>query len=247
MLCERCQERDATVFTTHCTVSDREEESTTTQRNLCEPCFEIENPEGWGKMQAELESGCRYCGRKEGATTCSSCLQEFRRFMDQKGYSFSREKKKMTADALSRMQAMVADIEQHMKAWVARGGPDQVMIGEECQGLRPNSLYKELVAANPRFTINACRFVHHAVHAAASITKDHVSGREVAEAFRSLALREMGAAALSILSRWGIRSTDDIGAIVFTMVEFRVLGVRPEDSLDDFHAVYDFATAFPTA
>jgi uncharacterized repeat protein (TIGR04138 family) len=114
-----------------------------------------------------------------------------------------------------------------------------------------DSFYEQLVSGDDRFTIDAFRFVHRAVQAAftaLSVTPDHhVTGRDVAEAFRLLALREFGAAALSTLDGWGLRSTADIGAVVFRMIECGFLGARAEDSPEDFQNVYDFPAAFPTA
>jgi uncharacterized repeat protein (TIGR04138 family) len=49
------------------------------------------------------------------------------------------------------------------------------------------------------------------------------------------------------LNGWGLRSTADIGAVVFRMVEFGFLGARSEDSPEDFKNLYDFSAAFPTA
>jgi uncharacterized repeat protein (TIGR04138 family) len=53
--------------------------------------------------------------------------------------------------------------------------------------------------------------------------------------------------ALPTLQGWGIHSTDDIGAVVFLMIEARIFGARPEDSPEDFHALYEFGSAFPVA
>jgi|SRR4030095_786479 uncharacterized repeat protein (TIGR04138 family) len=112
-----------------------------------------------------------------------------------------------------------------------------------------DSIYEQLASADQRFTIDAFRFVTRAVFAASTTSGatigHHVSGRDVAEAFRLLALSELGTAALPTLHGWGVRSTDDIGTLVFRMIEFGVLGARPEDAPEDFHSVYEFASAFP--
>jgi uncharacterized repeat protein (TIGR04138 family) len=41
-----------------------------------------------------------------------------------------------------------------------------------------------------------------------------------------------------------VRSTSDIGDIVFTLVDMGLLISQPQDSRDDFYGVYDFADAF---
>jgi uncharacterized repeat protein (TIGR04138 family) len=72
----------------------------------------------------------------------------------------------------------------------------------------------------------------------------HITGRELAEGCRDLALDRWGLMARSVLEFWGIRSTRDLGAIVFALVECGVLVKQDEDNPDDFDRVYDFSDAF---
>lgn len=72
----------------------------------------------------------------------------------------------------------------------------------------------------------------------------HVTGAELAWACRDLALDQFGLLARPVLEHWNIRTTEDIGRIVFTMVEVDLLLARPEDSVRDFADVYRFAEAF---
>lgn len=72
----------------------------------------------------------------------------------------------------------------------------------------------------------------------------HISGGELLEGFRRLAIKEFGPMALRVLESWGLRRTDDVGAIVFNLVEAGVLGKTPRDSADDFKGGYDFQRAF---
>lgn len=72
----------------------------------------------------------------------------------------------------------------------------------------------------------------------------HISGRELAEGCRDLAIERWGLMARSVLEYWGIRATRDIGALVFALVECGVLVKQEEDSIDDFEDVFDFTRAF---
>ena len=72
----------------------------------------------------------------------------------------------------------------------------------------------------------------------------HISGRELAEGCRDLAIERWGLMARQVLEYWGIRSTRDLGAIVFALVDCGVLVKQDGDSLDDFERVFDFAEAF---
>jgi uncharacterized repeat protein (TIGR04138 family) len=75
----------------------------------------------------------------------------------------------------------------------------------------------------------------------------HVTGAELAWACRDFAQRQFGLLAFDVLQHWGITRTDDIGRIVFTLVEVGLLVTQPGDSELDFTAVYDFDSAFRDA
>jgi uncharacterized repeat protein (TIGR04138 family) len=71
----------------------------------------------------------------------------------------------------------------------------------------------------------------------------HVTGRELCQAARRLALRHYGLMALTVLEQWGVRSTSDIGEIVFSLIDTGNLDKTPSDTRADFDDVYDFKTA----
>jgi uncharacterized repeat protein (TIGR04138 family) len=47
-----------------------------------------------------------------------------------------------------------------------------------------------------------------------------------------------------VLEHWGVRSTADIGDVVFTLVELDLLMSQATDSRDEFADVFDFDQAF---
>ena len=71
----------------------------------------------------------------------------------------------------------------------------------------------------------------------------HVTGRQVCHAARRLAIRQFGLMAIPVLEQWGLRTTSDIGEIVFNLIASGDLDKTPEDQRSDFDDVYDFATA----
>lgn len=72
----------------------------------------------------------------------------------------------------------------------------------------------------------------------------HITGPELACACRELAMQRFGVMARLVLEHWGVRSTSDIGDIVFTLVDLGLLISQPQDSRDDFLGVFDFAESF---
>jgi uncharacterized repeat protein (TIGR04138 family) len=72
----------------------------------------------------------------------------------------------------------------------------------------------------------------------------HITGQELAEGCRDLALERFGVMSRLVLEHWGIRSTADIGSIVFALVELGMLLSQPNDTREAFEDVYRFDQAF---
>ncbi len=72
----------------------------------------------------------------------------------------------------------------------------------------------------------------------------HVAGQELCESARKLALRHYGLLAATVLEHWGVRSTSDIGEIVYNLIAAGDLEKTPSDSRSDFDDVFDFDTVF---
>ncbi|MFM7184208.1 MAG: Minf_1886 family protein [Planctomycetota bacterium] len=72
----------------------------------------------------------------------------------------------------------------------------------------------------------------------------HVSGQELCEAARRYGLQQYGFLAPTVLATWGIRRTDDIGEIVFNMIEIGQMRKTKADKREDFRGVFEFDEAF---
>jgi len=72
----------------------------------------------------------------------------------------------------------------------------------------------------------------------------HINGRELALACRDLALERFGVMSRMVLEHWGVRSTSDLGDIVFTLVELDLLMSQATDTRTEFVGVFDFDQAF---
>ncbi len=97
-----------------------------------------------------------------------------------------------------------------------------------------------------RFDERAYLFVLASLeHSQAHLTeRRHITGPELANACRELALQRFGVMAGMVLDQWGLKATRDIGDIVFTLVDMGLLISQPQDSRDDFFGVYRFEEAF---
>ena len=75
----------------------------------------------------------------------------------------------------------------------------------------------------------------------------HVSGPELCWAIRDLALNRWGLLARTVLARWNMHGTEDIGRIVFALVENDFLQKQPTDRIEDFDDVFSFREVFDEA
>ena len=74
--------------------------------------------------------------------------------------------------------------------------------------------------------------------------KGHVGACELLSGISEFALKEYSVFYEDIFKSWGIVTAADIGNIVFSLIEQKVLGASPEDSIEDFNTDFDlFALA----
>lgn len=111
---------------------------------------------------------------------------------------------------------------------------------------------RTMLAADPRYREGAYEFVRDSLdHTLKKVTSKqephrHVTGQELLEGFRDLALKEFGPLALRVLHYWGVKESVDVGHLVFNMVHFKLLGKSDSDSIEDFRDGFDFQEAFVT-
>ena len=99
---------------------------------------------------------------------------------------------------------------------------------------------------NPRFHGKAYLFLLSALHQVMEELDEprHITGRELSRGVRDLALERFGPMARTVLEHWGIHRTEDLGEIVFALVECGILIKQDDDRQEDFRDVFDFEEAF---
>lgn len=105
---------------------------------------------------------------------------------------------------------------------------------------------RAVTARDPRYPVSAYRFIYEGLdYTVKNIgCKRHVTGRELAEGLRNLAIEQFGGLALLVLGQWNIGKTSDFGNMVFNLVEAGLMSRSDSDSPEDFTDVYDFARTF---
>jgi uncharacterized repeat protein (TIGR04138 family) len=103
---------------------------------------------------------------------------------------------------------------------------------------------------DPRYHPAAYELVRDSLHIAAKKFRDenaddqHVSGQELLAGFRDYVLSEYGPMSSIILDQWGLQRGEDVGNIVYNLIDVGYFGKNDGDSLEDFAGGYDFSTAF---
>ena len=99
---------------------------------------------------------------------------------------------------------------------------------------------------HPRFDARSYICVLQALHSVIKSLEEprHVSGKELSEGVKRLALDRFGPMARTVLEHWGIHDTDDVGRVVFAMVEQGILIKQDGDQLQDFTDIFDFEEVF---
>ena len=77
----------------------------------------------------------------------------------------------------------------------------------------------------------------------ADAERRHLSGQELTQGVIRIAREEFGPLAPTVFAEWGVRSTEDVGAIVFELVEAGQLSARAEDTILDFTSGTDLLAA----
>lgn len=116
--------------------------------------------------------------------------------------------------------------------------------------LDKDAIILDMTRRDPRYRPEAYHFIFEALDYTLSVrgaTRRHVSGPEIMEGVRRLALDQFGFMARPVFRHWGITRTDDFGEIVFNLIRADLLQKTADDRKEDFFGLYDFEQAFDEA
>ena len=116
-----------------------------------------------------------------------------------------------------------------------------------------SSTVDAIIARDPRFERDAYLFVRDALEfttkqqkkkSAAPPPETHVSAQQLLEGVRQYALLQYGPMVPTVFDHWRVRSCEDIGSIVFNLIDAREFGKSDDDSIEGFRRGFDFHEAF---
>lgn len=119
----------------------------------------------------------------------------------------------------------------------------------EAASLDDETVLDRLLKREPKYLAGAYSFVHEALDFRVSQLPErrHISGPELLEGVRQYAYEKFGPMARTVLNHWGIQAGEDVGRIVFLLIEVGVLSKTEEDTLEDFSGVMRFDDEFEKA
>ena len=103
--------------------------------------------------------------------------------------------------------------------------------------------FADIVAKDSRYDARAYALLMDVIH---YLCRDggRIRAGEVLEEFKERALEQYGPMTYTVLSEWGLSRTEDIGEMMFNLVEGRRIGKDEEDTPEGFACGYDFTEVF---
>ncbi|MBI5368775.1 MAG: hypothetical protein HZA54_17195 [Planctomycetes bacterium] len=109
----------------------------------------------------------------------------------------------------------------------------------------PQAVLRRLLARDRRYDREAYQFLFQSLDFTLRglDAPRHVTAAELLDGLRRLALKEFGLLARMVLGAWGIKSTRDVGELVYNLVDAGLMRVADGDRREDFDGVFDFEQA----
>lgn len=110
-----------------------------------------------------------------------------------------------------------------------------------------------IITNDGRYRMEAFGFLHEGlaravqdIYGEKKVPNGHVSGRQLCEGIRRLAIERWGMMAPIVLRKWGINGSIDFGNMVYLLIEHGFMRKTDEDSVEDFRDVFDLDKNFDT-
>jgi uncharacterized repeat protein (TIGR04138 family) len=111
-----------------------------------------------------------------------------------------------------------------------------------------NEVVDQIIEKDPRYGKEAYLFLKEALEFTIKQRKrgkaEHVNPGELLEGFRQLALKEFGPMVITVFEYWGVRTSSDVGQVVFNLIDAGAFGKTESDLVEDFDRALDFHLAF---
>jgi uncharacterized repeat protein (TIGR04138 family) len=111
---------------------------------------------------------------------------------------------------------------------------------------------EEIASEDGRYSAEALKFVYEGLGATIRKIKEaddedqprHITGAEFSRGLARLAIERWGRLSRMVLNQWGVRTTRDLGEIVYLMINQKWMTAQETDTIEDFDDVYNFEDVF---
>ncbi len=104
--------------------------------------------------------------------------------------------------------------------------------------------FPDIMEKDSRYDPLAYAFLLKVIHEASEEMKGHMTGQELLLFYRNFMLDNFGPMAYCVLTSWGVKTCEDVGAMVFNLYDSKRIQKTKEDCFEDFIGGYDFNEAF---
>ena len=104
--------------------------------------------------------------------------------------------------------------------------------------------FADIIAKDRRYDARAYALLMDVVRYLTGEGGKHCTGEDILDEFKERALDQYGPLTYTVLSEWGLSRTEDIGEMMFNLVDARRIGKDDKDSADSFAGGYDFRETF---
>jgi uncharacterized repeat protein (TIGR04138 family) len=109
----------------------------------------------------------------------------------------------------------------------------------------PELLLDSVLEKDSRYARDAYYFVQRALHHyrerhRAGKEGGHIRGEELLEGVRELGVEEFGPMARLVFHNWGLKRGEDVGEMVYNMIDAGLMSKTSEDTREDFAVGMEF-------
>ncbi|MBN1553606.1 MAG: hypothetical protein JXA11_02590 [Phycisphaerae bacterium] len=116
---------------------------------------------------------------------------------------------------------------------------------------QPAKTIEEVIVEDGRYRVEGFGFLHEGLSRAVKDVYEepegpghHVTGQQLCQSLRDLALERYGLMAPAVLRSWGVRESIDFGNMVYLLIEHGMMRKTEEDSVEDFRDVFNLERDF---
>lgn len=135
-------------------------------------------------------------------------------------------------------------------SFLAKGKVATVPAAPPMERVQFDVAVKAILKQDRRYETDGYHFLRDALdHTIKALRKEeliehrHVSGPELLEGLVAHAVEKFGPMAVAVLESWGIREGEDVGTMVFNLIDAGAFGKSEEDSPSDFRGVMNLQEA----